>query len=68
MNQSKLSKRQLIVLILISLVEVGIGLLVPLMTMKLINQLSDSGFTFGSLIPVIAILILQAVFSAIVFI
>lgn len=66
-NRSQVAKGQLAFLFIISLVEVAAGLAVPLLTMKLINQISDAGFTVMSLLPVIAILIVQALLSAIAF-
>lgn len=66
-NRSQVAKGQLAFLFIISLVEVAAGLAVPLLTMKLINQISDAGFTIMSLLPVIAILIVQALLSAIAF-
>ncbi|MGE7603546.1 ABC transporter ATP-binding protein [Peribacillus sp. NPDC097675] len=67
MNRSQIAKRQLVFLLFISLIEVAAGLVVPLMTMKLINQISGAGFAVTSLLPVIGILITQAIFSAIAF-
>lgn len=67
MNRSQMAKGQLVFLFFISLVEVAAGLAVPLLTMKLINQISDAGFAVTSLLPVIAILIVQAMLSAIAF-
>lgn len=67
MNRSQIAKGQLVFLFFISLLEVAAGLVVPLMTMKLINQISDTGFAVTSLLPVIGILIVQAILSAIAF-
>ncbi|MFP7176839.1 ABC transporter ATP-binding protein [Priestia filamentosa] len=67
MNRSQIAKGQLAFLFFISLLEVAAGLVVPLMTMKLINQISDTGFAVTSLLPVIGILIVQAILSAIAF-
>ncbi|MER2109188.1 MAG: ABC transporter ATP-binding protein [Solibacillus sp.] len=67
MNRSQIAKGQLVLLLFISIVEVAAGLAVPILTMKLINQISDSGFAFTSLIPVIGVLVVQAVLSAIAF-
>ncbi|MGF9857838.1 ABC transporter ATP-binding protein [Priestia endophytica] len=67
MNRSQIAKGQLVFLFFISLLEVAAGLGVPLMTMKLINQISDTGFAVTSLLPVIGILIVQAILSAIAF-
>lgn len=67
MNRSQIAKGQLVYLFFISLLEVVAELVVPLMTMKFINQISDSGFSVTSLLPVIAILIVQVVLSAIAF-
>lgn len=53
--------------IFISIVEVAAGLAVPLLTMKLINQISDTGFALTSLLPVIGVLIVQAMLSAVTF-
>ncbi|MEE3956096.1 ABC transporter ATP-binding protein [Peribacillus frigoritolerans] len=67
MHRSQIAKGQLVFLFFISLLEVAAGLVVPLMTMKLINQISDTGFAVTSLLPVIGILIVQAILSAIAF-
>ncbi|WP_232790027.1 hypothetical protein [Bacillus sp. SN10] len=57
MNCSQMAKGQLVLLFFISIVEVAAGLAVPLLTMKLINQISDTGFALTSLLPVIGVLI-----------
>lgn len=67
MNRSKMAKGQFVLLFLLSILEVAAGLAVPLLTMTLINQISSSGFTFTSLLPVIGVLIVQAVLSAVTF-
>ncbi|MER1998222.1 MAG: ABC transporter ATP-binding protein [Lysinibacillus sp.] len=67
MRRSQIAKKQLGFVFLLSLVEVAAGLLVPILTMKLINEISDSGFAIKSMLPVIAILVLQAVLGAAVF-
>lgn len=67
MKRSQIAKKQLNFVFLLSIVEVAAGLLVPLLTMKLINEISDSGFAIQSLLPVIAILIVQAALGAVVF-
>lgn len=67
MNRSQLAKGQFIFLFFISIVEVAAGLAVPLLTMKLIDQISLSGFAFTSLLPVIAVLVVQAILSAVTF-
>ena len=67
MKRSQIAKKQLSFVFLLSIVEVAAGLLVPLLTMKLINEISDSGFAIQSLLPVIAILIVQAALGAVVF-
>ncbi|AZK48696.1 ABC transporter ATP-binding protein [Paenibacillus lentus] len=67
MNRSRMAKGQLVLLFFISIVEVAAGLAVPLLTMKLINQISDTGFVFTSLLPVIGVLIVQAMLSAVTF-
>lgn len=67
MNRSKIAKGQLIVLLFVSLLEVVAGLVVPIMTMKLINHISDTGFAIQSMLPVLAILVVQAILSAIAF-
>ncbi|MBB5149302.1 ABC-type multidrug transport system fused ATPase/permease subunit [Ureibacillus thermosphaericus] len=67
MNRSQLAKGQFIFLFFFSIVEVAVGLAVPLLTMKLIDQISSSGFSFTSLLPVIAVLVVQAILSAVTF-
>ena len=67
MKRSQIAKKQLSFVLLLSIIEVAAGLLVPLLTMKLINEISDSGFAIQSLLPVIAILIVQAALGALVF-
>lgn len=67
LKRSHIAKSQLIMLFFLSLLEVGASLIVPLMTMRLINQISDSGFSFLSFLPVITILIVQAFLGAITF-
>ncbi|AMO85380.1 Multidrug resistance ABC transporter ATP-binding/permease protein BmrA [Solibacillus isronensis B3W22] len=67
MNRSQMARGQLVLLFFISIVEVAAGLAVPILTMKLINQISASGFAFTSLLPVIGVLIVQAVLSAVAF-
>ena len=67
MNRSQMAKGQLVLLFFISIVEVAAGLAVPLLTMNLINQISDAGFAVTSLLPVIGVLIVQAILSAVTF-
>ncbi|MED1460996.1 ABC transporter ATP-binding protein [Bacillus safensis] len=67
MKRSQMANSQLVLLFFISIVEVAAGLAVPLLTMKLINQISDTGFTLTSLLPVIVVLIVQAMLSAVTF-
>lgn len=67
MNRSQMAKSQFVFLFFISILEVAAGLTVPLLTLKLINQISDSGFAFTSLLPVIGVLVVQAVLSAVTF-
>lgn len=67
MNRSQMAKGQLVLLFFLSIVEVAAGLAVPLLTMKLINQISDAGFALMSLLPVIGVLIVQAMLSAVTF-
>lgn len=67
MKRSQMAKGQLVLLFFINIVEVAAGLAVPLLTMKLINQISDTGFAFMSLLPVIGVLIVQAMLSAVTF-
>ncbi|MFP7344055.1 ABC transporter ATP-binding protein [Bacillus safensis] len=67
MKRSQMANSQLVLLFFISIVEVAAGLAVPLLTMKLINQISDTGFALTSLSPVIGILIVQAMLSAVTF-
>ncbi|WOD64828.1 ABC transporter ATP-binding protein/permease (plasmid) [Niallia taxi] len=67
MYRSQMAKGQLVLLFFISIVEVAAGLAVPLLTMKLINQISDSGFAITSLLPVIGVLVVQAILSAVTF-
>lgn len=67
MNRSQMAKSQFVFLFFISIVEVAAGLAVPLLTMKLINQISSSGFAFTSLLPVIGVLVVQAILSAVTF-
>lgn len=67
MKRSKMAKGQFVLLFFISILEVAAGLAVPLLTMKLINQISVSGFAFTSLLPVIGVLVVQAVLSAVAF-
>ncbi|MBD8036319.1 ABC transporter ATP-binding protein [Solibacillus sp. A46] len=67
MNRSQMAKSQFVFLFFISILEVAAGLAVPLLTMKLINQISDSGFAFTSLLPVMGVLVVQAVLSAVTF-
>ncbi|MEK4080029.1 ABC transporter ATP-binding protein [Solibacillus sp. FSL K6-1126] len=67
MNRSQMARGQLVLLFFISIVEVAAGLAVPILTMKLINRISASGFAFTSLLPVIGVLIVQAVLSAVAF-
>lgn len=62
-----MAKGQFVLLFFISILEVAAGLAVPLLTMKLINQISVSGFAFTSLLPVIGVLVVQAVLSAVAF-
>ena len=50
-------------LVFISFVEVAAELAVPLLTMKLINQISDTGFVLTSLLPVIGVLIVRPILS-----
>lgn len=66
-DRSQIAKGQLVFLFIISLVEVAAGLAIPLLTMKLINEISASGFALQSLLPVIAILIVQAMLSSVAF-
>ncbi|MEH7793648.1 ABC transporter ATP-binding protein [Bacillus safensis] len=67
MKRSQMANSQLVLLFFISIVEVAAGLAVPLLTMKLINQISDTGFALTSLLPVIGVLIVQAMLSAVTF-
>ncbi|MEC1415562.1 MULTISPECIES: ABC transporter ATP-binding protein [Bacillus] len=67
MKRSQMANSQLVLLFFISIVEVAAGLAVPLLTMKLINQISDTGFALTSLSPVIGVLIVQAMLSAVTF-
>lgn len=67
LKRSHIAKGQLVFLLSMSLLEVVASLIVPLMTMKLINQISSSGFSFISLLPVIAILVVQAFLGALTF-
>lgn len=67
MNRSQMARGQLVLLFFISIVEVAAGLAVPILTMKLINRISASGFAFTSFLPVIGVLIVQAVLSAVAF-
>ncbi|MEC0922720.1 ABC transporter ATP-binding protein [Bacillus safensis] len=67
MKRSQMANSQLVILFFISIVEVAAGLAVPLLTMKLINQISDTGFALTSLLPVIGVLIVQAMLSAVTF-
>lgn len=67
MKRSQMANSQLVLLFFISIVEVAAGLAVPLLTMKLINQISDTGFALTSLLPVIVVLIVQAMLSAVTF-
>ena len=67
MNRSQMAKSQFVFLFFISIVEVAAGLAVPLLTMKLINQISGSGFAFTSLLPVMGVLVVQAILSAVTF-
>lgn len=67
MNRSQMAKSQFVFLFFVSIVEVAAGLAVPLLTMKLINQISSSGFAFTSLLPVIGVLVVQAILSAVTF-
>lgn len=67
MNRSQMARGQLVLLFFISIVEVAAGLAVPILTMKLINRISGSGFAFTSFLPVIGVLIVQAVLSAVAF-
>lgn len=67
MNRSQMARGQLVILFFISIVEVAAGLAVPILTMKLINRISGSGFAFTSFLPVIGVLIVQAVLSAVAF-
>ncbi|MBG9824841.1 multidrug ABC transporter permease [Bacillus safensis] len=67
MKRSQMANSQLVLLFFISIVEVAAGLAVPLLTMKLINQISDTGFALTSLLPVIVVLIIQAMLSAVTF-
>lgn len=67
MQRSQIAKKQFVFLCIMNIVEVLAGLAVPILTMKLINQISASGFSIKSMIPVVSVLILQAILSAIVF-
>ena len=67
MKRSQMAKGQLVLLFFISIVEVAAGLAVPLLTMKLIDQIATTGLAFMSLLPVIGVLIVQAVLSAVTF-
>ncbi|WEZ14486.1 ABC transporter ATP-binding protein [Bacillus safensis] len=67
MKRSQMANSQLVLLFFISIVEVAAGLAVPLLTMKLINKISDTGFALTSLLPVIGVLIVQAMLSAVTF-
>ncbi len=66
-NSNRLSKQLTIGTLLLSIVETLIGLAVPLVTMRMINDFSTIGFSLQSILLVGAFLISQAVLSGVTF-
>lgn len=66
-NSSRLSKRLTIGTLLLSIVETLIGLGVPLVTMRMINDFSTIGFSLQSILLVGVFLIFQAVLGGVTF-
>ncbi len=66
-NSNRLSKKLTIGTLLLSIVETLIGLAVPLVTMRMINDFSTIGFSLQSILLVGAFLISQAVLSGVTF-
>jgi len=64
-NNKRLSKKLTIGTLLLSIVETLIGLAVPLVTMRMINDFSTIGFSLQSILLVGAFLISQAVLSGV---
>lgn len=66
-NSNRLSKKLMIGTLLLSIVETLIGLAVPLVTMRMINDFSTIGFSLQAILLVGAFLISQAVLSGVTF-
>ncbi|KOS62067.1 ABC transporter ATP-binding protein [Lysinibacillus agricola] len=66
-NSNRLSKQLTIGTLLLSIVETLIGLAVPLVTMRMINDFSTIGFSLQAILLVGAFLISQAVLSGVTF-
>lgn len=66
-NSNRLSKQLTIGTLLLSIVETLIGLAVPLVTMRMINDFSTIGFSLQAILLVGVFLISQAVLSGVTF-
>lgn len=63
MKRSKFPRGLIIFVLLLGIVDTAIGLVIPLLTMDLINNFSIEEFAWTTLVIVVAALVLQAVFS-----
>lgn len=63
MKRSKFPHGLIIFVLLLGIVDTAIGLVIPLLTMDLINNFSIEEFAWTTLVIVVAALVLQAVFS-----
>lgn len=63
MKRSKFPRGLIVIVLLLGIVDTAIGLVIPLLTMDLINNFSIEEFAWTTLVIVVAALVLQAVFS-----